>query len=145
MESVFVDRVPNLAPSTNPTLSDSIPVPNIGGADPIISDSDKILLDDSQQDRAAAAPVQQPTANVDVPVSVNLTAQPVSIAAPVPEISQSKPSSRKPKKLNAKRRARVKAAKLAAKDAVNEPSPPVQPVPKTAAPIQYTLPPATLG
>ena len=135
MESVFIDGVPNLAPSTNPILSDSIHVSNIRREHPIISDSHKILTDDSQQDKAAAAPVQQPTANIDVPVPANVTAQPVSLAAPVPEISQSKPNSKKPKKLNATRRARVKAAKLATKDAVNEPSPPVQPVPKTAAPI----------
>ena len=47
--------------------------------------------------------------------------------------------------LNKKQRSKIKADKQAAKETVTEPVPPVTPVPKTAAPIQYTLPPATLG
>ena len=69
-------------------------------------------FDVTQQDKAAAASVQRPTAKVDVPVPVNLTAQPVPDAAPVPENSQSKPSSRKKnKKLDVKRGARVRAVR----------------------------------
>ena len=101
-------RSPTLPPSTNPFLSHSNSVPNIGSNVPI-SESFEILLDVTQQDKAAAASVQQPTAKVDVPVPVNLTAQPVPDAAPVPENSQSKHSSRKPEKLDVKRGARVRA------------------------------------
>ena len=103
-------RSPTLPLPQNPFLSHSIPVPNIGSDIPI-SESFEILHNVTQQDKAAAAPVQQPTAKVDVPVPVNLTAQPVPDAALVTENSQSKPNSRKPKKLDVKRGARVRAVR----------------------------------
>jgi hypothetical protein len=74
-------------------------------------------------------------------------------SASVPPVSP-QPRRKAAKQFNSKQRARIKAVKLAAQNAVPEsvppvppepPVPPVTPVPKTAAPVQYTLPPVTVG